>query len=191
MVRDIRSMGTLQQAHLEHNKIYAALYTNNPGYDWHWAIYFHHNHLDAKGRPVPGYKLHATNRFGPWQFECADQDLLTSSTLITVARIGSVADSTWGVEFLLEYLRNIPMRVPAADQEHEREFSCRLWFREAIRILNYAQVFVRCPDVNKLERELSSQTRLAEAAAMRDQSIAFETASPVFISKNAGAWSSD
>ncbi|KAG7446110.1 uncharacterized protein BT62DRAFT_895453, partial [Guyanagaster necrorhizus] len=36
--------------------------------------------------------------------------------------------------------------IPDVDQGRESRFTCRVWFKEAIRRLNGAQLFVNCPD---------------------------------------------
>ncbi|THH28866.1 hypothetical protein EUX98_g5328 [Antrodiella citrinella] len=176
---------------LEENGIYATLFTNNPGISWHWILYFHREHRGKSGKVSPGYKLHATDKYGAWRYECASQDLLASATLVIVGKIGAVVDNTWGVEFLDEYLKNIRMEVPQVDRGSEPRFTCRVWFREAIRTFNAAQLFVRCPDVDALELELSNRARLVE---YRSSIVAFQPTADVPLTrliavKNARPWS--
>lgn len=66
-----------------------------------------------------------------------------------------------------EYLSPIPMKIPEDDERQERAFNDRVWFREAIRVMHREQLFVDCPDVDDLERELSSQARLVDAMTKR------------------------
>jgi len=49
------------------------------------------------------------------------------------------------------YLAPIPMSTPDADKP--QQFSCRIWFKEAVRVLHERGV-IRCPDVDRLETEL-------------------------------------
>ncbi|KAF9474025.1 hypothetical protein BDN70DRAFT_885286 [Pholiota conissans] len=44
------------------------------------------------------------------------------------------------------------MSVPTIDENTEPTFTCRVWFKEAIRILNNSG-YISCPDVNQLEVE--------------------------------------
>ena len=50
-------------------------------------------------------------------------------------------------------LRTIPMTTPACDAPHP--FTCRIWFREAVRVLDH-QHMVKCRStVDTLEKELT------------------------------------
>ena len=49
-------------------------------------------------------------------------------------------------------LRAIPMATPECDAPHP--FTCRVWFREAVRLLCEEGVVV-CPSVDVLEKELT------------------------------------
>ena len=57
-----------------------------------------------------------------------------------------------GYNTILGLLRAIPMTVPAVDMYTEPSFTCRVWFKEAVRIL-HDRGFVNCPDINRLEQE--------------------------------------
>lgn len=45
------------------------------------------------------------------------------------------------------------MKVPEIDKERESKFTCRVWFREAIRRLNAPGV-IKCTNVDALEQEV-------------------------------------
>ena len=156
-----RASRNLKESSLEQNAVYTALLTNDPGRSWHWAIYFHQPHTDANGVRFGGYKMHATNRSGTWKYECISLDILATFTLTVIAKIGAIHNPEWGVEFLDEYLRAIPMSVP--DGDRDPTFSCLTWFRQAIRVLHNEQFCVKCSDVDALERELSSRARIVDA----------------------------
>jgi len=170
---------------LEHNAIYAGLFAHDPGHGkWHWDIYLHHEVNDDSQAAVSGHKLHATTNSGPWQYECVATDILGVPDLTVLAKIGAIEDDDWGVEFLDQYLSPIPMEIPEIDRLRERAFTCRYWFREAIRILHREQMSVDCPDVDALERELSSQARFVDAKWQR---FSDESVSVMIVSKNARA----
>ena len=166
-MRSCRDRASVQNTELEHNSIYAALFTHDPGNSWHWAIYLHHASQDSLGNLMSGYKLHSHNKHGPWIYECSSLNIVSTLTLVLLAKIGAIEDKDWGVEFLNEFLGPIPMEVPEVDRQREPTYSCRTWFREAIRVLHRAQFFIDCPDVDALERELSSQARLVDAKSTR------------------------
>ena len=60
------------------------------------------------------------------------------------------------------YLKDIPMAIPLRDIPREPNFTCRVWFREAIRQLNWSQMFVHCNDVDALEKEVWESASGAE-----------------------------
>lgn len=178
-------MTTLQLDDLEENGVYAALYTNEHGKSWHWAIYFHRFHYPSPNIEISGYKMHATNTYGPWQYERTDQDILSTHTLTTITKIGAIHDLQWGVEFLETYLKAIPMSIPRVDELYEKAFTCRVWFREAIRVLHNEGFCINCSDVNALCRELISHARLNEANTM------YRATHPLFVAKAARAVTPD
>ncbi len=51
-----------------------------------------------------------------------------------------------------DILSRVPLAVPEADEGREPEFTCRVWWREAIRRL-HVEGIISCPDVDGLERE--------------------------------------
>jgi hypothetical protein len=52
----------------------------------------------------------------------------------------------------MQYLRPIKIAVPVIDQAREPKFTCRVWFREAIRVLNNVGM-LKCEDVDALKEE--------------------------------------
>lgn len=52
-----------------------------------------------------------------------------------------------------DLLKNIPLEVPLSDRLIEPVFTCRVWFKEAIRVLNANRV-ISCSDANQLEKQL-------------------------------------
>lgn len=94
-------------------------------------------------------------------------------------KIGHI-DLDFDHTLLVDYVKDIPMAVPPSQRSKEPKFTCRVWFKEAIRVLNDSGVFVKCPDVDALEDEL---TRKALAGAYNGQGILIGSAS------GANAWS--
>lgn len=63
-----------------------------------------------------------------------------------------------------ELLQEITMEVPFDDAQIESRFSCRVWWKEAIRNLNGVKI-IECPDVVRLEAECKgyAMTNLASS----------------------------
>lgn len=168
---------------LSQNKIYLALYTNDIGRSWHWAFYFHHPNADG-GQRQTGYKIHATNKNGRWEYQCVPQSIGFSSTLTTIAEIGAV-DKGWGIGHLNHYTREVQLTIPRY-AKRETVFNCRVWIKAAIKYLSDAGMFVHCDDVDKLENEMVAQAALVDQRAQTGNNM-----STYFVSKNARAVSSD
>ncbi|KAI0684018.1 hypothetical protein C8T65DRAFT_683350 [Cerioporus squamosus] len=123
---------------------------------YHWIIYVCKETTD-KGA---GYKFHATNRANtaPWRYACEEWDGPQSRTCVTLTPIGKLSD--WGpkteqdcIQALDRILREVPMAVSSPDNHDFRTFTCRAWFRAAIRQLHYHR-YLNCPDVIALESRL-------------------------------------
>ncbi|KAJ6478067.1 hypothetical protein C8R47DRAFT_640795 [Mycena vitilis] len=65
--------------------------------------------------------------------------ILNSATISAAIKIGSLKPETVKRDILRSLLQPVGMLVPAIDQEREPEFTCRVWFREAICVLNDAE----------------------------------------------------
>ncbi|KAJ3997597.1 hypothetical protein F5050DRAFT_1711170 [Lentinula boryana] len=137
------------------NDIYAALARSNARGTFHWAIYLVLNN-------ERGYKIHATTHGGrtPWEYECVEWNGPDSVLAVVFTLIGHL-DDDFNVDHLQLYVKDIPMNIIPRNQQGEPEFTCRVWFKEAIRQLHASGMFVKCPDVDALEREL-----VAKASAM-------------------------
>ena len=61
-----------------------------------------------------------------------------------------------------DILKTVPLAVPEEDQNRFQAFSCRVWFRHAIRTLNSYGIYVQCPDVDVLEDELIKHATAAQ-----------------------------
>ena len=135
--------------------------------------------------PEDGYKFHATTKADslPWHYEVASWNGPASELAITFTKIGQLADGL-NYQTLDLYLRNIPMTVPYSDirVNRERTFSCRVWFREAIRCLDNSNMFVKCSQTSLelLETELVTRACAAEYGGNLPK---------VFKTELAGAWS--
>ncbi|KAI0370005.1 hypothetical protein BV20DRAFT_966989 [Pilatotrama ljubarskyi] len=130
------------------NTIYAALYWRADG-KYHWA-------LIVADTTTSGQKLHATNLDHP-EVWCYANDAFDVSTewkpLVILGHIGAVSNvgAGEGSSKVDELLRTIPLETPECDAPHP--FTCRIWFREAIRVLS-THGMVSCRSVDVLEREL-------------------------------------
>ena len=65
--------------------------------------------------------------------------------------VGEMSSNTF--EYVCELLRAIPMEVPSVFSDSEKRFSCRVWVKEAWRVMD-ANDIIKCSDVVALEREM-------------------------------------
>ncbi|KAJ3568461.1 hypothetical protein NP233_g5695 [Leucocoprinus birnbaumii] len=96
------------------------------------------------------------------EFKCEAWEGPNSPEALLFGKIGEIDE---GLDFrnLLEYAKEVPMCIPAEKEHIYSRFTCRVWFKEAIEMLNKSQMFVACPNVDLLEEELIQR---AHAAAM-------------------------
>lgn len=87
-----------------------------------------------------------------WGYESTKFTLNTSHTVAAAALLGRLPSGKT-VEDLDQLLAEIPMSVPAVDQARERDFTCRIWIREAVRRM-HAHRYIHCPIVDALEEEM-------------------------------------
>ncbi|KDQ10513.1 hypothetical protein BOTBODRAFT_68585 [Botryobasidium botryosum FD-172 SS1] len=129
--------------------ICACLFSRADGQTFHWAIILPFSDTHA-------HKLHATNRSDNWwRYEDVQDDIIHSVNACLVVELGAMDSSTH--ESIGAILKKIPMDTPA--QDGEQRFTCRIWFRQALRELHAAGVII-CPDVMQVEANL---TRLAQS----------------------------
>jgi hypothetical protein len=75
-------------------------------------------------------------------------------TKMLICALGKVTEND--VRDIVKLLRSIPLCVvPDKDKGREARFTCRVWWREAIRRLERGG-YINCPDVNALESECRS-----------------------------------
>ncbi|KAJ3966567.1 hypothetical protein EV361DRAFT_808810, partial [Lentinula raphanica] len=141
------------------NEIYAALARADRRGTFHWAIYLLRLWQDQEN----GYKIHATTHGGttPWEYECIRWKAPKSALAVTFTLIGHLHEDL-DVDCLEVYVKDIPMNIIPRDQQKEPHFTCRVWFKEAIRQIHASGMFVNCPDVDALERELVAKASAAE-----------------------------
>ncbi|EAU86218.1 hypothetical protein CC1G_03429 [Coprinopsis cinerea okayama7 len=158
---------------MKQNEIYAALTEVNVAGMFHWSLYV----VEADGKP--GWQVHATNKdTDVWRFAQDSWDGPSSEGAIAFLKIGEIMEGL-DVSCLLEYVQNIPMAVPPSQEDKEPAFTCRVWFKEAVRILNDSGLFVECMDVDALEYELAQRAIVAQ----------YSRQLPVIaVAKNARAW---
>ncbi|KAH9830498.1 uncharacterized protein C8Q71DRAFT_368342 [Rhodofomes roseus] len=124
--------------------IYAGLFSRRDG-TFHWTVMVPLNDTVCE-------KFHATEDSNGWRYEHTPHTVVTSRTACVVVKIAQLNNLT--IEYLDRLLSTIPMETLPADQG--QQFTCRIWFREAIRRLHKAGV-LQCPSVNNLEFELKDQ----------------------------------
>lgn len=148
-------------------RICGALYARGDG-TFHWALVVP---VDLK----TGVKMHATNVYGGgWIYEKKTETFLESMTpLCTLIAIGEFTctvrlseslfshhNHTLGdipptitLEKMSTLLEAIPMSISSSDMAVESRFSCRVWFKQAVRSLMEHGI-VKCRDVIALENEM-------------------------------------
>ncbi|KAF9266124.1 hypothetical protein L218DRAFT_96597 [Marasmius fiardii PR-910] len=153
--------------------VFAALTQTVEAGQYHWIGYIP---IDDE----TGYKIHAANqsKTAKWHLECRPWDGPSSRAGVLFSKIGRIAPG-------LDHDTLVYYEIPHIDYGREDCFTCRVWFRKAIRRPNYYGVFVQCYNVDALETELIQK---ATAAAIKFQYRA-DRALLVVKSENAEAWS--
>jgi hypothetical protein len=130
-----------------------------------------------------GWKVHAGTK-GSTTFHYSKDEwrhVNDDTSVVTFVKIGKI-DEGKNVDHLVEYVKDIPMDiVPESQKDSESKFSCRVFVKEAIRLLDKARVFVQCPDFNALAEEIKEQATAAESQDPKDQPL-------ITTSKVARAW---
>ncbi|KAF7298321.1 hypothetical protein MKEN_01356600 [Mycena kentingensis (nom. inval.)] len=145
--------------------ILVVVFSRMEAHTLHWTIC-------VPTTPAQAAKYHAKQSGDNWWFDYSDtagvplHSLLTSQTISASIKIGTIAPGKVHKEVLTEYLKPIPMAVPAIDVQREAKFTCRVWFREAIRVLN-KKGLIQCSDVDSLEEEVKGYG-LANQASSAD-----------------------
>ncbi|KAF9487286.1 hypothetical protein BDN71DRAFT_664049 [Pleurotus eryngii] len=138
--------------------ILAVLFSRGDGETFHWAICIATTDKIAR-------KYHAKEPIRDhWFFErpAPSHSILTSRTVCAAVKIGRVGPET-NLNNLEQYLSQIPMEIPAAEVGFEARFSCRVWFKEAVRRLHQARI-INCPDIYNLEAECKAYAQANEAS---------------------------
>lgn len=96
-------------------------------------------------------KEHAADRF---RFEepLPDENLAVAPAVCVVVKLGECTPKHT-VEYIHNLLRAVPTQLPKEEISGESGFSCRVWWKEAVRTLHLHGV-LHCPDVHELEREI-------------------------------------
>lgn len=93
-------------------------------------------------------------------------------SLTALIKVGSLGTHT--VESVVAILEQIPMASPAGTEDEHVKFSCRIWLREAIRVLNQ-QGIIACNDVNALQAECEKH------ADTNKENIELGRGKPIFV----------
>ncbi|KAI0787360.1 hypothetical protein C8Q74DRAFT_1366261 [Fomes fomentarius] len=129
---------------LQPSSLYCILFSRGDG-TFHWTICAS---VDASN----AVKMHATNVQGGWVYEKKMHNVIKSQTACIAVKIGELSSSA-DIERVSSILENIPMSIPSVDQSIEHRFTCRVWFKEAARVLTTNGI-ISCSDVAGLEREI-------------------------------------
>lgn len=133
---------------------------------FHWLLFIaERDQNNLEDAILSGHKIHARldrsiRDVQTWHFESTEFTLATSASIAAAAVIGQLKNdgSIRDLECLLE---RIPLSIPDEDVGREKEFTCRVWIRQALRAMNSAG-FIYCPNVNKLEAEMKNYGRVAQ-----------------------------
>lgn len=121
---------------------------------YHWGIFIPHPPSNSIGIER-GVNFHMVDhvRAPYWRFEADFNYNLNDSAYVAAAIvIGQLRRSS--IEQIHQLLYQIPIDVvPIEDIDSENTFSCRVWIREAIRVLHRAGI-IRCDSVDDLEWEM-------------------------------------
>ena len=158
-------------------RICCALYSRGDG-RFHWTIVIP---VD----PINAVEMHAINTRGRgWAYQKRNRSLHKSATLCVLAVIGMHIINTISpfcypltlqllsgiitemntIDKISGLLEQIPMTIPSIDMGLEFNFTCRVWFKQAVRVRS-AHGVIRCPSVTTLEEEL------VEMGGMNDESV--------------------
>ncbi|KAH9936577.1 uncharacterized protein B0H18DRAFT_326852 [Fomitopsis serialis] len=151
-----------QSQHVPGTILAALCRTSGPVGAFHWLVYLCPN--TEKGvifhasRPVDGDR-----DSDQWRFFTSEWDPFTSQSCLTLALIGRVDNFDPGhpsrsVDAMRECLQAIPMVIPPQDTGRELMFTCRVWFREALRRLNAHEAFSMIMGPEEMMESLRNRT---------------------------------
>ncbi|KNZ54601.1 hypothetical protein VP01_2903g3 [Puccinia sorghi] len=146
---------------LTYPNIYATIHLR-PGFRpirFHWTIFIPHPPSGTQRSSSSGVKFHVIDmsRDPFWAYEVDWnfnlQDCLSVGAAVVIGRLRR----PWGAREIHELLstRVPPNVIPQCDRGRETRFSCRVWVKEAIRMLDYCGV-LQCDDVDELEYEINA-----------------------------------
>ena len=135
---------------------------------FHWMLFFPSPKQENDGANIAdeskyhGHKVHVTVVQAPdaqpgeiawkWVYECVPFTLVTSRSLAAAVIIGFIPSGS-SFEDLEPHLAEIPLSVPPADAYHEPIFTCRVWIRQALRVL-HAKRILWCYNIDLMEDEM-------------------------------------
>ncbi|EED85329.1 predicted protein [Postia placenta Mad-698-R] len=144
---------------IDSHSIVAAMFTRYDG-TFHWSLA-----LPGAGAGGQALKIHAIDPGQFWRFDVSDQDLIHSARFHILRyktflmglrpRLGSrrTPTRTFDPAEVRDLLQEIPMATPVFELSSVQRFTCRVWFRQAIRVL-IEKSMVYCPRIKDLEDEL-------------------------------------
>ncbi|MBW0481653.1 hypothetical protein O181_021368 [Austropuccinia psidii MF-1] len=148
---------------LEYPNIYVTIHLR-PGFRpirFHWTLFVPHppivDPVSGEQRITTGVKYHAKEiACEPfWAYEVDWNFNLADCLSIGVAVVIGRLSSPWTTSMIDELLSTqVPLTfIPELDLHRERRYTCRVWLREAIRVLNFHGA-IQCSDVDELEYEI-------------------------------------
>jgi len=134
------------------NTISAVLLSRGDG-TFHWALA-----LAIDNAPYSFRKLHATQLKGPgWEYEDIVHDITAlqqRKPVCVIVQIGHISPKN-SSESIACILSSTPLGIVTERETKETTFNCRVWVREALRVL-YDESIISCSDVESLEQEFFS-----------------------------------
>ncbi|KAL1691648.1 hypothetical protein GGG16DRAFT_53162 [Schizophyllum commune] len=108
---------------------------------FHWTITLPHDEN-------AGFKLHASNKQGPWRFLAEECTFKSTPELCIIMKIGHLGFHS--PESVKRMVEELPMDVLEPFVAKESRFTCRVWVKQAIALLNENGVLhVDVEDVEK------------------------------------------
>ncbi|KAG0143839.1 hypothetical protein CROQUDRAFT_660731 [Cronartium quercuum f. sp. fusiforme G11] len=166
-----------------HPNIYLTIHIRPSSFPprYHWGIFIPHPHIPASNSSLEPGPSHSTSgpsygapgsSYSPpvaergvnfhvvdhprapyWRFEADFNYNLNASAYVAAAIIIGQLNGT-NIQHIHGLLSAIPIDViPPEDVGIEQMFTCRVWIREAIRVLHRAGI-IQCDSVHELEWEL-------------------------------------
>lgn len=151
--------GIRQHPNLEPGFLYAILLYSGDLASWNWAFFVLNPAISPIGADGTMFFVDDdSDTASTWKFEMVNKDIVDSPLTVAVIRLGDVSylgsyDDVVGRDGLQAMFRTVKIPELEDGSTTNAEFSSRIWFLDAIYVLNDCGV-VNCDDVWLLEREI-------------------------------------